>query len=410
MRSEAPSKNNICIMPISLHMKRALIALTAYIVWSACHVCPAYSAGGLSVNIAVEPEPLYRQLNAGESYIFNISVANDDLTIIPGQPTEENLWIQHTGRLITVVDLRWRASGSYDFGEATSGYVVPLDRLNVTGFFELPDKGSFSWVAYNHTFDRDALDFGIKPFETLEILVLARVYFEVYNYSVGTDAPYRGPLATEASTTYKLLDETKVRYVEGKYLDMSSEVKPLRDIDEVELLNTSRFLGYLIDMNRSIEAGDYFSALKTYSKYDKKYRSQLVASLTEEALLSMEKTSYINQLEQDLDTLNVTYTFLEDRYVSLLRTYQAKQVELEAAKQSLSTAITAVFLASIAFFFLGRRSVRRGPGLGDQTIGREGESRDSEPGVRGGRPRARASRDTGPPVRAAEREEARQKA
>jgi len=375
-------QNNICIIAVSLHMKRAIIALAAFIILSSNSVRPAYSAGGLSVKIVVEPEPLYRQLNAGETYLFNISVANDGLSIIPGQPTEENLWIQYTGRLITVVDLRWRASGSYDFGEATSGYVVQLDRLNVTDFFELPVNGSSSWGAYNHTFDRDALDFGIKPFETLEVLVMASVYFEVYNYSVGTDAPYRGSLASETSMTLKLLDDTKVRYVEGKYLDMASEVEPLRDIDEAELLNASRFLGYLINMNRSIEVGDYFSALKTYSKYDDKYRAQLISSLTEEASASHGKTVLISQLEQDLDFLNITYNILEDKYVSLFRTYQAKQAELEAAKQSLSTAITAVFLASIAFFFVGRRSVRRDTNLGEQTIDMEGESHDSEPGVR----------------------------
>jgi hypothetical protein len=321
-------------------------------------------------------------LNAGETYLFNISVANDGLSIIPGQPTEENLWIQYTGRLITVLDLHWRASGSYDFGEATSGYVVQLYRLNVTDFFELPVNGSSSWGAYNHTLDRDALDFGIKPFETLEVLVRAKVYLEVYNYSVGTDAPYRGPLASETSMTLKLLDDTKVRYVEGKYLDMASEVEPLKSVVEAEHLNVSRFMDYLDEMNQSIEAGDYFSALKTYSKYDKKHRAQLISSLTEEASASYDKTLLIGQLEQDLDYLNVSYTGLEDRYVSLFRTYQARQTELEEAKQSLSTAITAVFLASIAFFFVGRRSVNMETHLGEQAVGMEGESRDSEPGVR----------------------------
>jgi len=245
----------------------------------------------------------------------------------------------------------------------------------------LPDKGSFSWVVYNHTFDRDALDFGIKPFETLEISVLARVYFEVYNYSVGTDAPFRGPLAAEASTIFKLLDETKVRYVEGKYLDMASEVEPLKAVAEAEHLNVSRFMGYLVDMNRSIEAGDYFSALKTYSKFDDKYRSQLIYSLTEEASTSMEKSLVIDRLEQELGFLNTSYTVLEDKYVTLSRTYQTRQAELEAAKQSLSTAITAVFLASIAFFFVGRRSVGWGKRTGEQIISMEGESRDSEPGA-----------------------------
>lgn len=363
-------------------MKRTLIILAALIIWSVHPVCPAYSAGGLSVNIVVEPEPLHGQLNAEETYFFNVTVANDGLSIVPGQPTEEDPWIQYTGYLNTVIDIDWKASGSYDFGAATSGYSTQLDDRGLTNVFEAPVNGSSVWESFNHTFVRDAFDFGVKPYETLEVVVKARVFFEVYNVSVGVDGSHRGPLAAEASITLKILDDKKVDYVEGKYLDMASEVEPLRDVAEAEHLNVSRFMGYLADMNRSIEAGDYFSALKTYSKYDDKYRTQLISSLTEESSASHGKTVFISQLEQDLDFLNVSYSILEDKYVSLSRTYQAKQAELEAAKQSLSTAITAVFLASIAFFFVGRRSVGRNTHLGEQTIDMEGESHDSEPGVR----------------------------
>ena len=334
------------------------------------------------MNIAVEPKPLHGQLNAGETYLFNVTVANDGLSILPGQPTEEDPLIRYTGYLNTVMDVNWKASGSYDYGEATTGYSRQLDDMGLTNVVEIPVNGSILWDSFNHTFVRDEFDFGVKPYETLEVIVKARIYYEVYNVSVGVDASRRGPLATEASITLKLLDDKKVKYVEGKYLDMASEVKPLKDVAEAEHLNVSRFMGYLADMNQSIEAGDYFSALKTYSKYDDKYRAQMISSLTEEASTSHGKTLSISQLEQELDFQNVTYNILEDKYVSLSRTYQAKQAELEAAKQSLSTAITAVFLASIAFFFVGRRSVSRDTHLGEQNVGMEGESRDSEPGVR----------------------------
>jgi len=335
------------------------------------------------VNMVVEPEPLHGQLNAGETYFFNVTVANDGLSIAPGQPTEEDPSILYTGYLNTVVDVNWKASGSYDFGEKTSGYSTPtLDDMGLTNVFEIPVNGSSVWESFNHTFVRDAFDFGVKPYETLEVVVKARVFFEVYNVSVGVDDSHRGPLAAEASITLRLLDDKKVDYVEGKYLDMASEVEPLMGVAEAEHLNVSRFMGFLADMNQSIEDGDYFSALKTYSKYDDKYRTQLISSLTEESSASYGKTLLISQLEQDLDFLNISYSILEDKYVSLFRTYQAKQAELESAKQSLSTAITAVFLVSIAFFFVGRRSVSRDTHLGEQTISMEGESHDSEPGVR----------------------------
>ena len=333
--------------------------------------------------IAVEPKPLYKQITAGENYVFNVSVANDGLFIAPGQPMEGDPSTLHTGYLHTVIYVEWKASGSYDFGTATSGYSTPpLDDISLSNVIEVPINGSTVWDSFNHTFVRDAWGFGVKPYETLEVTVAARVYLEVYNESSGLDTPWRGPLVAEKSTKLKLLDDTKVKYVEGKLLDIAAEVEPLRGIAGAEHLNATRFMGYLVEMNISIEAGDYFSALKTYSKYDEKDRAHLISSLTEEASTSMEKSLVIDRLEQELGFLNISYTVLEDKYVTLSRTYQTRQAELEAAKQSLSTAITAVFLASIAFFFVGRRSVGWGKRTGEQTIGMEGESLDSELGAR----------------------------
>jgi len=354
-------------------MKRALAALALFLAWSMYTVSPAYSAGGLSVHIAVEPEPLHEQIFAGETYVFNVSLSNDGLLIASGQPTEEDPLNLYTGYLHTVVDIGWRASGSYDFGESTTGYTFRLDDMTLTRVIEAPVNGSAAWVVFNHTFAKDAFEFGVMPYESLEVRVSARAYFEVYNESLGVGTPWRGPLAAETSTTLKLLDETKVEYVDGKLQDMAAEVEPLRDIAGAEHVNVVRFTGYLDEMNQSVEAWDYFSALETYSKYDEKYRVQLISSLTREASASIEKTQAIEQLEHEMDemiasyevqlgALNASYRVLEDKYVTLSHAYQTRQAELEAAKQSLSTAITAVFLMSIAFFFVGRRSVGWGKG------------------------------------------------
>ncbi len=363
-------------------MKRTLFALALLLAWYMYPVSPAYSAEGLSVDISVEPKPIFGQITAGETYVFTVSVANDGLLLVSGQPMEEDPSTLYTGYLHTAVDVEWRASGSYDFGTATSGYSTRRDDMNLTNVLEVPVNGSVVLYSFNHTFVRDAFEFGVKPYETLEVTVEATVYLEVYNESLGVEAARRGPLAAEASTTLKLLDDTKMEYVEGKLQDMASEVKPLEGVAGAEHLNATRFMGYLSNMNRSIEAGDYFSALKTYSKYDDKYRAQLISSLTKEASTSIEKTVALDRLEQELTFLNTSYTVLEDKYVTLSRTYQARQAELEAAKQSLSTAITAVFLASIAFFFVGRRSVGWGKRAGEQAIDMEGESLDSGSGVR----------------------------
>ena len=361
-------------------MKGVVTALTLFLVLSLHPVPRAYSAGTLTVGVSVEPEPLHGQINSGETIFFNVSVTNDGLSVSPGQPAAEDPAALYTGYLHAVLGLEWRVSGSYDFGESTTGYTFRLDDTTLTRVIEAPVNGSAAWVRFNHTFERDAFEFGVMPYESLEVRVSAWAYFEVYNESLGVGAPWRGPLAAETSTTLKLLDETKVEYVDGKLMDMAAEVEPLRDIAGVEHVNVVRFTGYLDEMNQSVEAGNYFSALETYSKYDEKYRVQLISSLTREASASIEKTQAIEQLEHERDemiasyevqlgALNASYRVLEDKYVTLSHAYQTRQAELEAAKQSLSTAITAVFLASIAFFFVGRRSVG---------WGRDGQAKEVE--------------------------------
>lgn len=359
-----------------MHMKRAITAIALILVLSIHPAHQAYSAGGLIVEVSVEPEPLHGQINAGETYFFNVSVANDGLSILPGQPTKDDVSTLYTGHIHVVLAVVWKAYGSYDFGESTTGYTFRLEDMTLTRVIEAPVNGSAAWVMFKHTFARDAFEFGVKPYESLEVKVSARAYFEVYNESLGVGAPLRGLLVAETSTTLKLLDETKVEYVKGKLLDMAAEVEPLKGVAWAEHVNVVRFTGYLDEMNLSVEAGDYFSALGTYSKYDDKYRAQLMSSLTREAYVSIEKTQAIEQLEQELGVLNASSKVLEDKYITLSRTYLAKQAELEAAKRSLSTAITAAFLASIGFFFVGRRSAEWGKRASEQTVGVGVDPRD----------------------------------
>ncbi|NIN66367.1 MAG: hypothetical protein GTO63_17085, partial [Anaerolineae bacterium] len=71
------------------------------------------------------------------------------------------------------------------------------DDMNLTNVLEVPVNGSVVLYSFNHTFVRDAFEFGVKPYETLEVTVEATVYLEVYNESLGVEAARRGPLAAE---------------------------------------------------------------------------------------------------------------------------------------------------------------------------------------------------------------------
>jgi chromosome segregation ATPase len=63
--------------------------------------------------------------------------------------------------------------------------------------------------------------------------------------------------------------------------------------------------------------------------------------------------------ERDLESLQDQYDNLEATYFALSTTYHKVNAELDAAKRNLSTAITAIFLSSILFYFLGQRGIVR---------------------------------------------------
>ena len=176
-----------------------------------------------------------------------------------------------------------------------------------------------------------------------------------------------------------------------KLMDMADEVGALSGLVRPEYVNTGLYVGMLEEMNTSLRDGDYTSALRIYQRYDEKYRLNLISSLTREASTSRQRAETISELERRVQLLELELENsvnlkeleidqLQARYAALSQTYQLKQAELEEAKQSLATAITAVFIASIAFFFLGRKSTtsnifERKP--------REPEVRDdAAPGVR----------------------------
>ncbi|MCW4050649.1 MAG: hypothetical protein NWE89_13040 [Candidatus Bathyarchaeota archaeon] len=334
----------------------------------------------MDLSLSVSPEPVYDQVMAYELYIFNLTYMNIGLNVMPDQPVdpaEEH--IKYTGKLVAVLELTWKGHGSYDFGDASTGYNFNLEQVQMNQSLSFPLNGTESWTTFNVTLSKDAFDFGVKPYEEIEIEAEAGLYYEVFNTSVGALDPFKGPLITKVSRDLMLLDDTKISYVEGKFEEMAEEVSPLVGINNADF-NVSRFLGYLDAVNMSITIGDYFEALESYEDYDEKHRASLIFWLTKGTNESITKSSIIISLEIELEMLTVEFDVLENKYLSLSSTYQRRQAELEAAKQNLSTAITAVFLTAVLMFFAGRWSVSRKTYEQDTDI--EEVSPDAEPSIR----------------------------
>jgi hypothetical protein len=346
----------------------------------------------MKVTYEVTPAPLHSQVMAYESYVFNVAVENLGVTVEPGEPVDESSQVRYTGRVVVSLRIAIRGRGNYDFGESTTGYTTQtLEEAEYNAPTIMPGNGTRAYVSFNYTFIKDAFEYGLKPYEDVEVTAKAAAYYEVYDQTTGPTTPFRGPEIAASTVVYYLIDETKIAYIEGKLMDMADEVGALSGLIKPEYVNTGLYVGMLEEMNSSLRDGDYTSALKTYQRYDEKYRLNLISSLTREASTSRQRAETISELERRIQLLELELENsinlkeleidqLQARYSALSQTYQLKQAELEEAKQSLATAITAVFIASIVFFFLGRKSTtsnifERKP--------REPEVRDdAAPGVR----------------------------
>lgn len=303
-----------------------------------------------SLTIQLTPEPEYNQVWAYETYQVNVSLIDLNLTTIDftgytGTPSEISL----TGIV------NWKGKGGYDFGTATTGYNFNLDEMDVNLNIPLGEK----YDVFNITLENDALDYGMKPYETIEITLRFDAKIMMSDDTVG-------PTIASKSKTFQMIDETKVEYLNGKYNDMQGEINIAIDARGLNSLNRDRYQGILNDMNTSLTMGDYVEALDIWDDYDEDDREDLIngiinASNEENNELEQlrEVETQLISLEQDMELLESEYDQLENTYVALANTYNKVNQELETAKGNLSTAITAVFLTAIVFYFLGRRGVKK---------------------------------------------------
>jgi hypothetical protein len=303
-----------------------------------------------SVDLSFTPMPKYNQVWAYETYLVNITInefnlSAVDLTDYSGDAVE----ILITGMM------EWKGSGGYDFGTATTGYNYNLDEQEIQVIMGIDD----TITLFNVTLEKDAFDYGIKPYESVEITIKINAYIVMSDDSLG-------PKIASQSITYDLVDETKVDYLNGKYLNMQEEINPVLNAPGLEAFNRERFSGILEEMNTLLTKGNYVEALGVWEDYNEDDRLDLINRLVVvsaneyaelESLRGIE--SQLAEAEARIRLLEDEYEQLEKTYFALANTYSQVNKKLETVKGNLSTAITAVFLAAILFYFLGRRGAKK---------------------------------------------------
>jgi len=303
-----------------------------------------------SLKIQLTPEPEYNQIWAYETYLVNVSLTGFNLTKVDlseysGSPSN----IMFDGQI------NWKGKGGYDFGTATTGYNYNLDEIEVDLSALLDEKNA----SFNITLENDSFDYGMKPFESVLVTFRFDAYLVMSDDSLG-------PKIVSETHTYQMIDDTKVRYLEGKYSEMQDEINTVNDASGLESFNRERYQGILATMNISLTNGDYVEALDIWDDYNEDDRADMINGIinsvekeyAELEILRDVKSQY-NSLEEDFELLQSEYDQLEKTYVALANTYNKVNQELETVKGNLSTAITAVFLTAIVFYFLGRRGARR---------------------------------------------------
>ena len=327
-------------------MKRIL----PLILLSMLFLCTPVVSASPSMEITLSPEPQFNQIWAYETYLVNITIqgfdySQIDFTGYPGTPTQ----------LLYEGIITWKAKGGFDFGHASTGYNFNLDDLPVlvTSSFDSP------LALFNLSLENDAFDYGIKPYEKVEVTINIKAYIQMSD-----DA--KGPLVASKSKTWYMVDDTKVSYLEGKLIDMSDEILAATGASKLNSLNREKYLGILEDMNSSLIQGNYIAAQDTWKDYDDDERTNLILSLVRASDLQSDELDRLEEMEtqltiaeSDLEVLQNEYDALENTYVALSNTYHKVNADLDVAKRNLSTAITAVFLSSILFYFLGQRGLIR---------------------------------------------------
>jgi hypothetical protein len=302
------------------------------------------------LELELSPEPIFNQVWADETYLVNVTIHNYTITnldftgydSIPYQIFFENT-ITLTGK------------GGYDFGNSTTGYSYNLDKhyLNQTASLE---TRSFE---FNLTFQKDSFEYGMKPYETIEILVESDVYFIM-------DDDSKSPAIITKKIDLYLVDDIKSQYLMGKYNEMQEEIFSISSLPELDSLKRDQYLKYLKDMNNSLAHDNYVEALEIWERYDENNRIKLIKEFAYLVEVQCEKINKLesveielNLLKEELETLESDYELLDETYIALTNTYQKVNTELNSSKKNLSTSITIIFLTAIIFYFIGQHGIGR---------------------------------------------------
>jgi archaellum component FlaC len=368
-------------------MKRLL---TLLLLLSCClYSVPANAQDdGEKIRITFEfsPQPEHMQLWDDRSYVISVAVRNQDLTVKEGEAfdSDEPLYL-FSGELIIEVVETLRKEGSYLQEGGSASYNHTIERTQDVFNEPLPSKGRslkkyFSFESA-HRYDGATVDLD----EWMTYSVDVYVNIEEYREVPGDRRYYVGDLLGEAHVRYNVMGGEKEGYVRGALEALEEQVEDVEgSLEKVEAatredvdLDLTAYQGLLATMTAQVDAGDYVSAMETYSLYDPSWRDALIDALLDEIDYLGDQRRLLEQqmegLEEQIQSLADEIAALESDYESATSAYETEkeqlQSEVNAARGGSQIYLFSTAALAVVLIYLLYRMFRGGSGSPSEEVG-----------------------------------------
>ena len=301
--------------------------------------------GSVSLDIVTTPEPVFNQIEYGESYQFDVSVDNLNFDI------EEDEFIdsserefRFSGNLILYISFTVSKEGVLHVGPSSRSYVTPLEEWDTSYDIAMPEIGGSNTLPFQYSSTR-GYDSRVGVDEWVTFTVNTKLYVEQYRESEGEKRYYLGDLVGEKTLKFYVTSRSKVDYV-GDVLDAVDWdiTRAKAAIAEVEGqlgeslgIDLRGFEAMQTAMGTAIEEGDYVTAMALYEGYEPTWRDELEEKLLAEAEEKQALMSSLEDASDQLEELTQSFQTIEASLANVTASHRSEVQELEDALSEAKT-------------------------------------------------------------------------
>lgn len=349
---------------------------------------PVHALGDdIQIEIRITPRPGHDQLDYGETYVFDVKVANLGLDLDEDEPVDpDKPLFKFSGDLVVLISYEVGKQGSYEIGGESVPFNHTLERWDESHNIELPRIDRSKTITFIHRMST-GYDGEADMDEWVTFSLDVHVYVEEYWEVSGEKKYHLGDPVDEAHLKLYVVSDEKKDFVADALKMLYDEITGAKfaiSIIEEELgeeldANVSNLDAAYLAMKAHFDDGDYVSAMAEYSGVERTWKDDVIASLQQ---LVEDKQEKIDLQEAQIDSLEVQFSDLTeeldslraehenqagadaDRIEQLEEQLEAKEEQLNAEILSLQStnrlylfaviAVTIVFALIVVRYFIKR--------------------------------------------------------